>query len=121
VTSHSMQNINKWWQRGQDMPVAVWIGHHPAAIAGGQSRLGYPESHLPAMGGVMGEPLRLVPSEKQGGSSGLRSECGWAPRRRPCQNYSSMHRRHRRGLMETSSRIRSEAGALGILDALART
>lgn len=66
VTSHSMQNINKWWGRGQDMPVAVWIGHHPAAIAGGQSRLGYPESHFPAMGGVMGEPLRLVPSETFG-------------------------------------------------------
>jgi 2,5-furandicarboxylate decarboxylase 1 len=66
VTSHSMQNINKWWRRGEYMPVAVWIGHHPAAIAGGKSRLGYPESHFPAMGGVMGEPLRLVPSETFG-------------------------------------------------------
>lgn len=66
ASSHSMQNILKWWKRGQDMPVAVWIGHHPAAIAGGQSRLGYPESHYPAMGGVMGEPLRLVPSETFG-------------------------------------------------------
>ncbi|MGO9570865.1 MAG: UbiD family decarboxylase [Desulfomonilaceae bacterium] len=66
VTSHSMQNITKWWGRGQDMPVAAWIGHHPTAIAGGQSRLAYPESHYPAMGGVMGEPLRLVPSETFG-------------------------------------------------------
>ncbi len=66
VASHSMQNIAKWWGRGQDMPVVVWIGHHPTAIAGGQSRLAYPESHYPAMGGVMGEPLRLVPSETFG-------------------------------------------------------
>jgi 2,5-furandicarboxylate decarboxylase 1 len=66
ASSHSMQNILKWWKRGQDMPVAVWIGHHPAAIAGGQTRLGYPESHYPAMGGVLGEPLRLVPTETFG-------------------------------------------------------
>ena len=66
ASSHSMQNILKWWKRGQDMPVAIWIGHHPAAIAGGQSRLGYPESHYPAMGGVMGEPVRLVPTETFG-------------------------------------------------------
>ncbi len=64
--SHSMQNILKWWGQRQDMPVAIWIGHHPAAIAGGQSRLAYPESHYPAMGGVMGQPLRLVPSESFG-------------------------------------------------------
>jgi len=66
VSSHNMQNILKWWKRGQNMPVAVWIGHHPAAIAGGQSRLGYPESHYPAMGGVMGEPLQLVATETFG-------------------------------------------------------
>lgn len=66
VSSHNMQNILKWWKRGKNMPVAVWIGHHPAAIAGGQSRLIYPESHYPAMGGVMGKPLQLVPTETFG-------------------------------------------------------
>jgi 2,5-furandicarboxylate decarboxylase 1 len=66
VSSHNMQNILKWWKRGKNMPVAVWIGHHPAAIAGGQSRLTYPESHYPAMGGVMGKPLQLVPTETFG-------------------------------------------------------
>src|SRR5208283_505757 len=48
------------------MPVLVWIGYHATAISGGQSRLAYPESHYPAMGGVIGEPLRLVPSESFG-------------------------------------------------------
>ncbi len=66
ITSHSMQNLRKWWARGEDMPVAVWIGHHPAAICGAQSRLAYPESHYPAMGGVLGEPVKLVPSETFG-------------------------------------------------------
>ena len=66
VTSHSMQNIRKWWGKGEDMPVAVWIGHHPAGISGAQCRLGYPESHYPAMGGAMGEPVKLVPSETFG-------------------------------------------------------
>jgi len=63
TASHNMQNMKKWWSRGKDMPVAVWIGHHIAGIAGAQTRLGYPESHYPAMGGVLGEPLRLVPTE----------------------------------------------------------
>jgi 2,5-furandicarboxylate decarboxylase 1 len=66
VVSHSMQNIWKWWGRGEDMPVAIWIGHHPAGISGAQSRLSYPESHWPAMGGVMGEAVRMVPTETFG-------------------------------------------------------
>ncbi|MCB2190266.1 MAG: UbiD family decarboxylase [Deltaproteobacteria bacterium] len=66
VTSHTMNNLRAWWDRGEDMPVAVWIGHHPAAVAGAQSRLGYPESHYPSVGGVLGESLRLVPSQTFG-------------------------------------------------------
>ena len=66
ITSHSMQNLRKWWARGEAMPVAVWMGHHPAAVAGGQTRLAYPASHYPAMGGAIGQPLRLVPSETFG-------------------------------------------------------
>lgn len=66
VTSHTMANMRAWWDRGEDMPIAVWIGHHPAVIAGAQSRLAYPESHYPSAGGVLGEPLRLVPSETFG-------------------------------------------------------
>lgn len=66
VVSHSMQNIWRWWGKGEDMPVAIWIGHHPAGISGAQSRLAYPESHWPAMGGLMGEAVRMVPTETFG-------------------------------------------------------
>lgn len=66
LTSHTYQNLNKFWARGEDMPVAVWIGHHPAGLSGAQSKLAYPESHYPAMGGALGEPVRLVSTETLG-------------------------------------------------------
>ena len=64
--SHNARNVAKWWAQGKDAPVAMWIGHHPAACIGGQVKLGYPESHWDATGGLLGEPLRLVPTETWG-------------------------------------------------------
>lgn len=66
IVSHSIQNLMKFWERGEDMPIAVWIGHHPSGVSGAQARLGHPESHYPAMGGVMGEAVKLVPTETFG-------------------------------------------------------
>jgi 2,5-furandicarboxylate decarboxylase 1 len=66
IVTHNKRNVEKWWARGEDMPMAIWIGHHPAGLSGAQSRLGYPESHYPAMGGVLGEPVRLVATETFG-------------------------------------------------------
>lgn len=64
--SHNARNLRKFWQRGEACPVAFWIGHHPAVLLGTQAKLGYPESHWRAAGGVAGEPLRLVPSITHG-------------------------------------------------------
>jgi 2,5-furandicarboxylate decarboxylase 1 len=64
--SHNARNVAKWWAQGKDAPVAMWIGHHPAACIGGQVRLGHPESHWDAIGGLLGEPLRLVSTETWG-------------------------------------------------------
>jgi 2,5-furandicarboxylate decarboxylase 1 len=61
-----MFDIQRWWAQGKAAPVAVWLGHHPAAMIGSQSKLGYPESHWPSMSGLLGEPLRLVPSATLG-------------------------------------------------------
>jgi 2,5-furandicarboxylate decarboxylase 1 len=47
---------------GQDMPAAFWIGHHPLAELGCQARVASSESHFATAGGVLGEPLRVVPS-----------------------------------------------------------
>jgi 2,5-furandicarboxylate decarboxylase 1 len=64
--SHNARNIASWWAQGKDAPVAMWIGHHPAACIGGQVKLSHPESHWEAMGGLLREPLRLVPTETWG-------------------------------------------------------
>lgn len=64
--THNMRNLRKFWARGEPCPVAFWIGHHPAVLLGSQAKLRYPESHWSAAGGVLGEPLRLVPSVLHG-------------------------------------------------------
>lgn len=64
--SHNMLNFHKYEEEGRDMPVAYWIGHHPLVYLAGQAKLGYPGSHYEAIGGLLGEPLRLVASETLG-------------------------------------------------------
>ena len=60
--SHNASNMRAWHQRGEACPIAFWVGHHPAVSVAAQVKLGYPESHWPAAGGLIGEPLRLTPS-----------------------------------------------------------
>jgi len=61
-SSHNYRNLRRAWARGEDCPVVFWIGHHPAVSVATNSKLGYPESHWGAAGGLTGAPLRLVPS-----------------------------------------------------------
>ena len=65
--SHNARNMRAWHRRGEPCPVAFWIGHHPAVSVAAQVKLGYPESHWPAAGGLIGEPVRLTPSLNFGG------------------------------------------------------
>ena len=65
-SSHNARNLRKFHARGEACPVAFWIGHHPAVLLGTQAKLKYPESHWEAAGGVLGAPLRLVPSVLHG-------------------------------------------------------
>lgn len=64
--SHNARNMRKFWARGEACPIAFWIGHHPAVQIGAQSKLGYPQSHWAATGGMIGEALRLVPTLTHG-------------------------------------------------------
>ena len=64
--THNEQNLRKFWARGEPCPIAFWIGHHPAVSIAAQARLDYPQSHWGAVGGMTGEPLRLVPSITHG-------------------------------------------------------
>ncbi|MEO7404842.1 MAG: UbiD family decarboxylase, partial [Burkholderiales bacterium] len=61
-SSHNHRNMRKFWARGEDCPVVFWIGHHPAVSVGAQAKVKYPQSHWAAAGGLVGEPIRLVPS-----------------------------------------------------------
>lgn len=53
-------------QRGQPMPVACVVGHHPAFYLGNCMLTPIAEDEYESIGGLMGEPLRLVPSETFG-------------------------------------------------------
>jgi 2,5-furandicarboxylate decarboxylase 1 len=66
LRSHNYLNMTNFWARNQPCPIAIWIGHHPAVVIGSQAKLGYPESHWSAAGGVTGEAVRLVPSITHG-------------------------------------------------------
>ena len=84
-TSHNWKNIEKWWARGEDAPIALWIGHHPAVLMGSQVKLDYPESHWPSAGALLGEPLRLMDLPLHGVRLRVPADAeivieGWVPR-----------------------------------------
>jgi 2,5-furandicarboxylate decarboxylase 1 len=66
--SDNWRNIMKWWERGEDAPIAVWLGHHPGVYLGGQSyhRIPYPKDHYPFISGLLGEPLRVTATRQFG-------------------------------------------------------
>ncbi|MBI2955189.1 MAG: UbiD family decarboxylase [Chloroflexi bacterium] len=64
--SHNYMNYLAHQKLGTDLRVAYWIGHHPGVLMGAQTTLGYPESHFAAASAVLGQPVRLVPSETLG-------------------------------------------------------
>lgn len=85
--SHNARNLRKYWEKGEACPVAFWIGHHPAVSMGTQAKLAYPESHWAAAGGLIGAPLRLVPSRTHGDAIMVPADAeivveGWAPANR---------------------------------------
>ena len=63
---HNGINLYKHELRNQDMKCCYWLGHHPLGYIGGLAKLTYPTSHWEAIGGMLGEPMRLVASESLG-------------------------------------------------------
>ncbi len=53
-------------RRGKALPVACVIGHHPAYYLGNCALTGIDTDEYVSIGGIMGEPLRLTPSETFG-------------------------------------------------------
>jgi 2,5-furandicarboxylate decarboxylase 1 len=48
---------------GEGLPAIAWIGHHPAACMGALTRVPIDMDEYSVIGGALGEPLRLTPSE----------------------------------------------------------
>jgi 2,5-furandicarboxylate decarboxylase 1 len=51
---------------GDGLPVVAWIGHHPAACMGALTRVSIDVDEYSVIGGLLGEPLRVTPSETWG-------------------------------------------------------
>jgi len=60
IGRHTWTLHNKMERRGQPLPIAVIIGVHPAFSLGSQAFTPADEDEYAVIGGVMGEPLRLV-------------------------------------------------------------
>ncbi len=61
---HTSHYFQKYKAQKRSVPTIMVIGHHPAFYMGGQTKLLTDEPQI--IGGIMGEPLELVPSETWG-------------------------------------------------------
>jgi UbiD family decarboxylase len=63
---HLERILAKWEKRGEPAPYVEIIGHHPAFFLGALAITLYDSDDYHTIGGFLGEPLRLVPSETWG-------------------------------------------------------
>lgn len=63
---HLWDYYNRCMAQGRPMPVAYVLGHHPAYYLGSCALTGIDADEYRTIGGMLGEPLRLVPSETFG-------------------------------------------------------
>lgn len=63
---HLERILDKYEERGQRAPMAIVLGHHPAFYLGSLSLSPFGVNDYDAVGGFLGEPLRLVASETWG-------------------------------------------------------
>lgn len=60
---HVAYIARRYAELGKPMEVAIFIGHHPAAILGSQAKGGLDLNELEIMGGFLDEPLLVTPAE----------------------------------------------------------
>ncbi len=61
--SHLGYSYRKMESRGEGLPAVTYVGHHPVCQMGSQSRVSLGEDEMAVMGGLMEEPVELVPCE----------------------------------------------------------
>jgi 2,5-furandicarboxylate decarboxylase 1 len=59
-TGHGRLLFDKWQEKGEKMPIAITIGHHPLVYLGALSFVPFGVDEYTIMGSFMKEPLRLV-------------------------------------------------------------
>ena len=60
---HSAYIARRYAELGKPMEVVIFIGHHPAVVIGSFTRGDLDTNELEVMGGLLGEPLAVTPSE----------------------------------------------------------
>lgn len=63
AASHAAHILRKTEKQGRDMEMVLALGHHPAMHLGSQSRVPLDVDELEIIGGLLGEPLEVVPCE----------------------------------------------------------
>lgn len=63
---HLLRILEKYEHRGQRAPFVYVLGHHPAFYLGSLAMTPFGTNDYDAVGGFLGEPLRLTPSETWG-------------------------------------------------------
>ncbi len=63
VPRHAFRNFQKYEAQGEAMPIAFFIGHHPAYYAAGATTGPYGMDELEVAGAYLGEPAPLVRCE----------------------------------------------------------
>jgi 2,5-furandicarboxylate decarboxylase 1 len=63
---HNYRIYKQAEDRGENTPVAIAVGHHPAFYLGSLTLAGFETDEYDIIGGMLDEPLRLTPSETWG-------------------------------------------------------
>ena len=58
---HTWDYLRRAEKRGQDLPVAIVIGAHPAVMLAGAAKMGIGEDEYDLAGALLGQPLQVVP------------------------------------------------------------
>ncbi|MFQ5912065.1 MAG: UbiD family decarboxylase [Nitrospinota bacterium] len=61
--AHIGHCYRKMESQGKGLPAVTYIGHHPVCLMGSQSRVPFGEDEMAVMGGLVEEPIDLVPCE----------------------------------------------------------
>ncbi|MDP2916796.1 MAG: UbiD family decarboxylase [Dehalococcoidia bacterium] len=61
--NHGAYHARRYAELGKPMQIAIFIGHHPAAVLGALSAGPMDNNEFTVMGGLLGEPIEVTPTE----------------------------------------------------------